>query len=241
MSRSRGPGWVPNQHGAWAMLASPLAVGILAGGPAWVHLPLTALWFVGYFAFFATSLWLKARRRPRYWPPVRAYGAATLLLGVTTVVVQPGLVVWAPLFIVPLGVGLAAAAARRERELLSGLATVVGSGLMTVVAHAAGPGTDPGRAWLLALTQFLYFAGTVFYVKSAIRERGNRRFLWESIAAHLVATAIVLTYSPWLALVFVLLTARAAAVPRLGATPKQLGIGEIIATLVVAAVSLITV
>ena len=67
---------MPNQHGAWAMLASPLAVGILAGGPAWVHVPLTALWFVGYFAFFATSLWLKARRRPRYWPPVRAYGIA---------------------------------------------------------------------------------------------------------------------------------------------------------------------
>ena len=146
------------------MLASPLAVGVLAGGPAWVHLPLTGLWFVGYFAFFATSLWLKARRRPRYWPPVQAYGAATLLLGLATLALEPGLVVWAPLFLLPLGVGLAAAAARRERELLSGLCTVVGSGLMTVVAYAAGPGPDLGRAWLLALTQFLYFAGTVFYV-----------------------------------------------------------------------------
>ncbi|WP_234423983.1 YwiC-like family protein [Intrasporangium calvum] len=241
MSRSRGPGWVPNQHGAWAMLASPLAVGGLAGGPAWVHLPLTGLWFVGYFAFFATSLWLKARRRPRYWPPVRAYGAATLLLGLATLALEPGLVVWAPVFLLPLGVGLAAAAARRERELLSGLATVVGSGLMTVVAYAAGPGPDLGRAWLLALTQFLYFAGTVFYVKSAIRERGHRRFLWESVAAHLVATGVVLAYSPWLALAFVVLTARAAVVPPLGATPKQLGIGEIVATLVVAVVSLVTV
>lgn len=241
MSSSRAPGWVPNQHGAWAMLASPLAVGVLAGGPAWVHLPLTAFWFVGYFAFFATTLWLKARRRPRYWPPVRAYTIAALLLGLVTLAMQPRLVVWAPLFALPLGVGMWAAAARRERELLSGLATVVGSGLMTVVAYAAGPGADLSLAWLLALVQFLYFGGTVFYVKSAIRERGNRRFLRLSVAAHAAASVVVLAFSPWLALVFLVLTVRAALVPPLGASPKQLGIGEIVSTVVVAAVSLLTV
>lgn len=223
------------------MLASPLAVGVLASGPAWVHLPLTAFWFVGYFAFFATSLWLKARRRPRYWPPVRAYGIVAVVSGLATLALEPRLISWAPLFLLPLGVGLAAAAARHERDLLSGLTTVVGSGLMTVVAYDAGPGTDLSRAWLLALTQFLYFAGTVFYVKSAIRERGNRRFLWLSVGAHAVATVVVLLISPWLALVFLLLTARAAVVPGLGATPKQLGIGEIVATVIVALVALVTV
>ena len=52
---------------------------------------------------------------------------------------------------------------------------------------------------------------------------------------------VVLTFSPWLAVVFLLLTVRAAVVPPLGATPKQLGIGEIAATVVVAVVSLLTV
>ena len=33
------------------------------------------------------------------------------------------------------------------------------------------------RALALALVQALYFAGTVFYVKSAIRERGSPTFL----------------------------------------------------------------
>lgn len=223
------------------MLISPLLVGIIAGGVAWVHVPLAALWFVGYFAFFATTLWLKARRRDRYWPPVRAYGIASAALGLVTLAFQPGLVAWAPLFVLPLGVGLAAAAARRDRELLSGLATVVGSGLMTVVAYAAGPGTDMGRAWLLALVQFLYFAGTVFYVKSAIRERGNRGFLWLSVAFHVASALVVLLLSPWLALVFLGLAVRAAVVPPLGATPKQLGIGEIVATVIVGVVALVTV
>ena len=56
-----------------------------------------------------------------------------------------------------------------------------------------------------------------------------------------LATVVVLTFSPWLALVFLLLTVRAAVVPGLGFTPKQLGIGEVVSTLVVAVVSLVTV
>jgi hypothetical protein len=222
------------------MLASPLFVGALAGGLAWVHVPLAAFWFAGYLAFFATSLWLKARRRPRYWAPVRAYGILAASLGVVTLVVQPGLVVWAPLFLVPLGVGLHAAANRRDRDLFMGLATVAGSALMTVVAYAAGPGDDVRRAWLLALTQFLYFGGTVFYVKSVIRERGSARFRRLSVGVHAASTLVVLLFDPWLALVFAALTIRAAVVPRLVVSPRRIGIGEVVATFVVAVVSLTT-
>jgi hypothetical protein len=223
------------------MVASPLLVGAVASGFAWVHLALAAFWFAGYFAFFATSLWLKARRRPRYRPAVRAYAVAAAALGVVTLALRPGLVVWVPPFLLPLGVGLWAAANRRDRELLTGLATVTACGLVTVVAYAAGPGDDLGRAWLLALVQFLYFGGTVFYVKSAIRERGNAGFRRLSVGVHTAATIVVLTFSPWLALVFAGLTVRAAVVPRRAVSPKHLGVGEILATVVVALVSLATV
>ena len=237
----RSPGWVPNQHGAWAMLASPLLVGALAGGASWAHLPLAAFWFAGYFAFFATSLWLKSRRKSRYWPPVRAYALVAAPLGLLTLVMDPGLAAWAPLFLAPLGVGLGAAAARRDRDVVAGVTTVVGSALMTVVAYAAGPGVDITRAWLLALVQFAYFAGTVFYVKSAIRERHNPRFLMLSVAVHGGATVLVSLVSWWLTAVFALLTVRAALVPRLGWSPKRIGIVEIVATITVGVVSLLAV
>lgn len=239
--RRRGPGWVPNQHGAWAMLASPLLVGMIAGGLAWVDLPLTAFWFVGYFAFFAASLWLKAGRRAKWLPPVRAYGVTTALLGIVVAVLRPDLIVWAPAFVLPLGVGLWAAAHRRDRDLLAGLATVAGSALMTVVAFDAGSSEPLTRGWLLALVQLLYFAGTVFYVKTVIRERDNPVFLRLSIGFHAAATVAVLPLSPWLAAVFAALTARAAVVPPLRPTPKQVGIGEIASTALVGVVSLLVV
>ena len=246
----RGPGWVPNQHGAWAMLTSPLLVGVLASGFAWVQLPLAAFWFAGYFAFFATSLWLKARRRAKWFPPVRAYAVLTALLGGLVLVMEPALARWAPLFLPPLAIGLYAAAHRRERALLSCLATTAGSALMTVVAYDAGPALDLSSAWLLALVQFLYFAGTVFYVKTVIRERDNVAFRWLSGGFHtvaLVSVAVVFglvetSSLAWpLELVFAALLARAILVPPHRPTPKQVGIGEIAATVAVAATSLLAV
>lgn len=221
------------------MLASPLLVGAVAGGPAWAHLPLAVFWFAGYFAFFATTVWLKARRRPRHLRPVQVHASVATLAGFAVLALRPDLVRWAPLFVLPLGVGLWAAAARRDRALLAGLTTTVGSCLMTVVAYDAGAGGVTERAWLLALVQALYFTGTVFYVKSAIRERDNRAFLASSVGYH-VAAAAVTAWVAWpLGVVFALLAVRAGVVPPHRPTPKALGIGEIVATVVVAVVSLL--
>lgn len=235
----RAPGWVPNQHGAWAMLATPLIVGILASGPAWVHLPLTAFWFLGYFAFFATSLWLKSRRKARYRPPVLVYSAAAALAGALTLLADPGLIRWAPVFALPLGVGLLASAVRDERSLWSGVSTTIGSSLMTLVAYDAGGGTDLSRAWLLAAVLAAYFAGTVFYVKTLIRERDNVVYYWLSVGFHSAATLALIPLCPPLTPVFAALTARAAIAPAFRITPKRAGMGEILATVVVAVTALL--
>lgn len=237
----RGPGWVPNQHGAWAMLATPLLVGILASRPAWAHLPLAATWFVGYFAFFAAGLWLKARRRPRYLPPVRAYAVGAALAGALTLVMRPDVLRWAPLFVLPLGIGLAASALRDDRSLWSGLTTTAGSALMTPVAYDVGGGTNWHRAWVLAAVLALYFAGTVVYVKTMIRERGEPAFLALSVGFHLAATLAMIWVHPALVAVFALLTLRTALLARMTLSPKAVGIGEIFATVVVAVIALLVV
>jgi hypothetical protein len=223
------------------MLATPLLVGIIASEPRWVHLPLAAFWFVGYFAFFATGLWLKSRRKPRYLPPVRAYGGASVLLGVLVLVMDPGLALWAPLFVPPLGTGLAASATRHERALASGLATATGSCLMTLVAYDAGGGTDWAAAWLLTALLAAYFAGTVFYVKTLIRERGSERHYWLSVGFHSLATLALIPVGGAMVAVFALLTVRAAMAPAFSLSPKQAGIGEIVATVAVAVTALLAV
>lgn len=221
------------------MLAAPLLVGALLDRPAWIHLALAAFWFSGYFAFSATALWLKTGRKARFRAPVLTYGALSAALGLLVAALQPGLLRWAPVFLVPLSVGLVASARRRERALVAGLATTVGSALMTVVAYEAGPGTDYVASWRAATVLALYFAGTVLYVKTVIRERDDPRYLRASVGYHVVALAVVLVLGlitgfggPLLPLVFVGFLARSWLVPPRRPRPRPVGIGEILGTLV---------
>ena len=238
---SRSATWVPNQHGAWAMLAGPLLVGVLASGPAWVHLPLALLWFLGYFAFFAAGLWLKSRRKARFRPPVVVYSLACVPPAVAVLVLQPGLVRWVPSLAPLMLIGLVLAAERKDRSLASGLATTVAASLMTAVAYDAGPGDDWSRAWVLTGEMAAYYVGTLLYVKTMIRERGNHAYEVASVAWHAVAAVLLAPVSWWLTVVFALLTLRAYAAPRLGLTPKQVGIGELVLNVLVVVVALLTV
>lgn len=220
------------------MLASPFLVGVVAASPRWVHLPLLLLWFVGYFAFFAAGLWLKSGRRARYLPPVRAYGLATVPLAIGVILLRPDLVVWAPLFAPLLLAGLWFAAHRQDRSLPSGLATILAACLMTMVAFDAGDGTDWVRAWTLTAVLAGYFVGTLFYVKTMIRERDSQPHYWLSVGYHAALTVAVAWLSWWLAGLFALLALRAAVLPGRGLSPKQVGIGEIVANIAVVVVAL---
>ncbi|MHB1287754.1 YwiC-like family protein [Georgenia sp.] len=253
--RRRGPGWVPDQHGAWAMITVPPLIGIALGGPAWVHLPLLGLWWAGYFAFYATGLWLRSRRKPRYLPPVRAYGLALVPFAVALVVLAPSLVGWA-LPYAPLVATTAWCSARRlDRSLLNDAVTVLAAGLMTAVAYDAGPGRTVASpdgdlvswAWVWVVTALVtaYFLGTVLYVKTNIRERGRRAYLVGSVGYHVGVAAVVVvlaaggTVPPWHAAMWVVLVLRAVAVPVVAARrgrrmpPGVLGVGEIVATALV--------
>lgn len=247
------------------MLAVPLLVGVFLGGPAWVHVPLAVLWFVGYFAFFAAGLWLKSRFRPRYLPPVRAYGIATVVPAVAVLLLRPDLLAWVPLFLPLVAVSLWSSYRRRERSLLNDGATVLAACLMLPVAFAAGVGPAPGpwpgvtlsdgvtglagigwpQVWALFVLVLAYFAGTILYVKTLIRERGERSYLVASAVYHVVAgvvAAVALAAAGlawWPAVVlFAGLTARAVWVPRTDAKPLQFGMGEVAASVLLLVVAL---
>lgn len=259
----RSPGWVPQQHGAWAMLVVPLVVGVVHAGPQPWHALLAAAWLVGYLAFSAGALLLKARGRARYRRPAEVYGGAAVVLGAALLAVRPTLAWWAPVYAPLLGVALVAAWRRAERSWLNDAVTVGAACLLAAVAHtpasvAAPP--SPGNlvggsvgAWQLVAVLALYFLGTVAYVKTMIRERGNRRVLAVSLGWHVLAAALVPVVlaaqgpgrlEAWaagpLTGLFVLLAARAAAVPRWWprATPMAIGLGEVAASTALAALLL---
>lgn len=260
-------GWLPNQHGAWAMVVIPWVLGTWQrfrdGEGAAYALLLGLFWLVGYFAFHATSLWLKSRRQHRYLRPMVTYAAAAAVLGVVTWwLAGPGLIGWAVPFVPVLAVALLLAAHRHERALIGGLLTVAAASLVVLVARFASPlavvhgwGTPTvARAVGLTLICLGYFGGTVFFVKSMIRERGNVGFLALSVGWHVVATAAAILATllagaaPWWAAFFGLTAVRSLALPLIGPmraggptfSPKQLGLAEAVFSVALVTLALAT-
>ncbi|PIN50924.1 hypothetical protein CT171_09375 [Trueperella pyogenes] len=247
------PGWIPNYHGAWAMITVPVLLGVLIGGFVWQHLLLLGLWWAGYFAFYAGGLWLRSRRRPRYLPPVRAYTLVTLVFGVGLLIAAPYLLRWLPLFIPLIATTAWASSHRKDRSLLNDAVTVTAATLTLPVAFdlaTHGLATPPGASadasltgwgwvWLVTLVVGWYFLGTVFYVKTNIRERGKPTWYIASVVFHSVGLVGVLVLAvlgvvTWpLAALWLIIAVRAAAVPAWGYYRRWLpaltiGLGEMV-------------
>ena len=257
--------WVPQQHGAWAMLVVPLVAGVGHAGPQGWHVLLTATWLVGYLAFQAVAVLLKARGGARKRPPPVVRRVVAPRPGSGLHAARPPLLWWAAAYLPLVAVSWSSSWRRAERSWLNDAVTVLAACLLAAVAHtpaavagAVAPsplaltGGSVG-AWQLVAVLAAYFLGTVGYVKSMIRERGNRAVLVGSVAWHLLAAATVPLalaapgdgrLDPWAAPVlagfFVLLAVRAWLVPTRWprARPMAIGLGEIAASAVLAAVLL---
>ncbi|WP_328309884.1 YwiC-like family protein [Streptomyces sp. NBC_00442] len=235
MSRSR---WLPNQHGAWAMLAVPFLAGTFLGHPGLAHLPLLAAWLLGYLAVHHGQQWLRltrVSRNPkaprRHVRPALTFGAGALACGLPLAAPRPWLLLAAACAVPFVAVNSLYAYRNRERALWNGLAAVVPACAMVPVALRLG-----GGSWASgvapALACLLYFAGTVPYVKTMIRERNSRAYYRGSVAYHALALALVPLLSPWLAIPFALYLTRAVVLPGRGLRVGVVGAVEVVGSVV---------
>lgn len=236
-------GWVPKQHGAWAMMIVPFLLGLIkafqANAVGWAHVALFAFWMLGYFTFNSASGWLKAakRQRPRYVKPLLIYGAASAVLGIAVLLLVglrplPWVLAFLPLVLPALWL----AGQRKERATVGGFLTIAAASLMVPVARYLYPSdtSDWPRVVAAAVLVFAYFFGTVLFVKTNIRERGSRAYLVASITYHsaIVVLAAVLALLGlagwWWTPILVVALVRAIVVPPMRIRPLQLGIIEIV-------------
>lgn len=219
--------FLPPQHGAWAMLLLPYLAAVLTVGPGWVHLPLLGAWLAGYLLSYYALQAVKTRRPRRVRPQMVGYGLLTVVLGGLVVAARPQVLWFAPGYAALLAVNTWYAWRRRERALANDLASVAQSCLVVFLA-AAVVGAPVRTVVEVFVAVLLYLAGTVLYVKTMIRERGNAGYRRASIAYHLVALAVAAWLSAPLAAVFALLLARAWLLAGRRVAPKYVGVLEMV-------------
>jgi hypothetical protein len=224
--------FVPPQHGAWAMLLLPYLAGLLVSGFAWPAAPLLGAWVGGYLLSYYLLQAIKTGRFTRFRPQILLYAPITVALAVPVVVTRPAVLWFAPAYAVLLAVNAWFAWRRRERALLNDLASVVQGCLMVPVVAVVAEVTPRWQPFAVVL---LYFTGTVLFVKTMIRERGSVAYRRASIGYHLAALAAATLIGAFAAVVSGALLARAWLLPGRPMTPKQVGLVEIGASVLVLA------
>ncbi|WP_435920930.1 YwiC-like family protein [Paenibacillus sp. DYY-L-2] len=222
-------GYLPKQHGAWAMLLIPFLSGMFAAQPKWIHALLFAGWLLVYLFSFPLLQLIRTKKKQLYAKPVFFYAALLIPVAAGLLIWEPGLFVWLPLFIPLFIVNCWFAKRNRERAFLNDLAAVIQFCFMVFVAYDIGGGSDRMLAAELFVLNVLYFTGTIFFVKTIIREKNNPRFYRLSIVYHVLLLAISAALFPLAVLIpFGVLLIRAVFTPRTKITVKRCGILEIV-------------
>jgi len=214
------------------MLLVPWLTGVLTAGYRWPHLPLLGAWVTGYLLSYYALQAVKTGRLSRVRPQLLLYGPLTAVLALVVVIARPQVLVYACAFAPLLALNAYYARRRQERALLNDLTSVLQSCLIVFVA-ATVAGTGISHVVPAFTAVLLYFTGTVLYVKTMIRERGNASYYRASVVYHVLALGVASLLTIPITAVFILLLIRAAILPRYRLTPKHVGITEIIASVLV--------
>jgi hypothetical protein len=231
--------WIPPQHGAWAMLGVPFVAGMLTAR-SWALVPLAVAWVSGYLAgYFALQAIRTGRLTVRTGRPLGVYGGVTVSATVVLVLFRPEVLIYAPVYLVLWAVTAVYSRNRRDRALASGFSSVAQAGTMVLVVQTvSGAPVAPALGAFLAC--LLYFAGTVLYVKTVIRERGSAAHLRASIAFHVVAVVLAAVISLWLVPPFLWYLARAVVLPRRRLPARRIGLLEVAGSLALVAALAVT-
>lgn len=241
--------WLPNQHGAWAMLAVPLLVGVAAGGFSPWQVVLAGAAVSGYLASATAQAWARSRRRGSLAPPA-TYGAVFVALGVALVATHPALLLTLMVLVPATLVVAAGARPGTRRDLANTLAQVAQATVLVPAAASLGPSADPATIAGSTAIVAAYLLGTVLVVRSVLRERGNGVFAAFSAGYHLALLGIAIVALPWPYAVLALgLAIRAAALPVLQGRwagtdhplrPVQVGMVELAAGIALVVVAFAT-
>ncbi len=240
--------WMPHQHGAWAMLAVPLLLGVAASRPSGWHLLLAAAAVAGYLASATGQAWLRSRRRETLTLPLAVYLVAFTVLGLVLVAARPALL--AGLLVLVPTTALITAGARpgTRRDLANSLAQAAQALVLVPGAALVSEAFEPGRVAVATAVAAAYLLGTVLVVRSMLRERDSVAAARRSAGYNAVLVLPAALLGPaWVALAAGL-AVRATALPVIGrrrtATgrplkPIHVGLVELVAAVAVVVVAFV--
>lgn len=220
---------IPHEHGGWALLIVPFLLGTFLGNPSWKHLLLFMAWLLFYMSTYAWKEWIKRHKRDkRFLNWASIYGLTGLPFMIIPVLEEPTLILIAPFLLLSVIVHLYHIRKKNERAMGNNLGAVHAFSMGAIAAYVLGTGQWDFTTLFLYIYCSIFFLGTVFFVKSNIRERKNPHWIRYSKYYHWFMLFVpILLGHPWLTIPFLFPLMRLYRWGGTNIKPIQVGIIEI--------------
>ncbi|WP_215191591.1 YwiC-like family protein [Exiguobacterium sp. s7] len=204
---------IPKQHGAWSMLILPFLLGGIVGGWTLAHIPFAIAWLFVYMGTFFLFQYIKQRKKSK-----ELLHTVVTYLTIATVAAVPVFLsewrlVWFVLAMIPFGlVNAYFAKIKDERNVWNDVSAVTSFCIGGMASYYLGArALDGTMVWMFVLP-YLYFLGSIFFVKTMIREKKSLFYRNVSWGYHGLLVAIFIAFGyPVLALAYAPSLVRAVA------------------------------
>lgn len=204
---------IPKQHGAWSMLILPFLLGGIVGGWTLAHIPFAIAWLFVYMGTFFLFQYIKQRKKSQ-----ELLRTVLTYLTIATVAAIPVFLsewrlVWFVLAMIPFGlVNAYFAKIKDERNVWNDVSAVTSFCIGGMASYYLGArALDETMMWMFVLP-YLYFLGSIFFVKTMIREKKSLFYRNVSWGYHSLLVAIFIAFGyPVLALAYAPSLIRAVA------------------------------
>ncbi|GAB6158837.1 YwiC-like family protein [Desulfotomaculum varum] len=175
-------------------------LGIAGHGFQWLHIPLLMSWLMLYVASYPLMMIFRSYRHiQEYKKWLVLYGLIAVAFLIFPIIRYPALLWLGGGLFITLLVNFYYVRIRQERAMLNNFSAVAGMSLGGVASGYVGAGDWSFDLFLIWLICVAFFMGSVFFVKSMIRERGNLCFRALSWFYHGAVVLIVFVCSgSWL-------------------------------------------
>ena len=218
----------PNQHGAWAMIIMPVLFGMFATKFNIFQLLFFAGWFMTFF--FADHFLFYVKQRKKQIGYLKCAILFLLLSAVCfiPVIIYEFKVLMFFLAMLPFGIiNYFFAKARNERHIINDFSAVMIFSIAGVLTYyIASHQFEWPMIYVFGLS-VAYFIGTVFYVKTMIREKKNIHYRNISWVYHVLLVIVGYFIHPLLLIAFLPSLIRAVILYGKQLKPIKIGVLEI--------------
>ncbi|TKC18256.1 YwiC-like family protein [Robertmurraya kyonggiensis] len=221
--------FMPNQHGAWAMLIIPFWLGVVTQSFIWQHIPFFIGWLLLYLATYPMLLLFKGKKIPFYRKWTLIYIFPALLLLLIPLWTRPSIVYFGLAMIPFFIINAYFSRKKNDRALLNDFSAIIVFGIAGLASAYLPYGHINADTILIFVASSLFFIGSTFYVKTMIREKKNIVYKRISWTYHVIVPVLYLIFGYWIvAIAFIPSLVRAYYFYGKPYTMKDVGVLEIV-------------